>query len=60
MAALRVRREGRDCDHDVIEPVIGHLEEDCRLRRNPLKGALGDALHVFACAAGYNLRRLLR
>ncbi len=40
--------------------MIGHLEEDCRLRRNPLKGALGDALHVFACAAGYNLRRLLR
>ena len=43
-----------------IEPVIGHLKEDCRLRRNPLKGALGDALHVLACAAGYNLRWLLR
>jgi len=43
-----------------IEPVIGHLKDDCRLRRNPLKGALGDALHVLACAAGYNLRWLLR
>jgi IS5 family transposase len=43
-----------------IEPVIGHLKEDCRLRRNPLKGALGDALHVLACAAGYHLRWLLR
>jgi IS5 family transposase len=42
------------------EPVIGHLKDDCRLRRNRLKGALGDALHVLGCAAGYNLRWLLR
>jgi IS5 family transposase len=39
-----------------IDPVIGHLKTDCRLRRNPLKGAFGDALHVLACAAGCNLR----
>lgn len=25
-----------------------------------LKGALGDALHAISCAAGYNLRWLLR
>ena len=25
-----------------------------------LKGALGDALHTISCAAGYNLRWLLR
>ena len=43
-----------------VEPVIGHLKDDCRLRRNPLKGAQGDALHVIACAAGYNIRWLLR
>jgi len=43
-----------------VEPVIGHLKDDCRLRRNRLKGALGDALHVLSCAAGYNLRWLLR
>jgi IS5 family transposase len=43
-----------------IEPVIGHLKDDCGLRRNRLKGSLGDALHVIACAAGYNLRWLLR
>jgi hypothetical protein len=36
------------------------LKDDCRLRRNRLKGALGDALHVLSCAAGYNLRWLLR
>jgi len=44
----------------VAEPVIGHLKDDCRLRRTRLKGALGDALHVLACVAGYNLRWLLR
>ena len=43
-----------------IEPVIGHLKDDCRLRRCHLKGAEGDALHVIACAAGYNIRWLLR
>lgn len=43
-----------------IEPVIGHLKEDCRMRRCHLKGTLGDALHAIACAAGYNLRWLMR
>ena len=43
-----------------VEPVIGHLKDDCRLRRCHLKGAQGDAMHVIACAAGYNIRWLLR
>ena len=43
-----------------VEPVIGHLKDDCRLRRCHLKGADGDAVHVIACAAGYNIRWLLR
>ena len=43
-----------------VEPVIGHLKDDCRLRRCHLKGALGDALHVIGCAAGYNIRWLMR
>ncbi|MBB3759547.1 IS5 family transposase [Xanthomonas arboricola] len=43
-----------------VEPVIGHLKQDCRLDRCRLKGAQGDALHVLGCAAGYNLRWLLR
>lgn len=30
------------------------------MRRCRLKGAQGDALHAIACAAGYNLRWLLR
>ena len=43
-----------------VEPVIGHLKEDCRMRRCWLKGAMGDAIHAVLCAAGYNLRFLLR
>lgn len=43
-----------------IEPIIGHVKDDCGMRRCRLKGAQGDALHAIACAAGYNLRWLLR
>ena len=43
-----------------VEPVIGHLKDDCGLRRNWLKGSEGDVLHPVLCAAGYNLRWLLR
>ncbi len=43
-----------------IEPIIGHVKDDCRLRRCRLKGAEGDAIHAIACAAGYNLRWLMR
>ena len=43
-----------------VEPVIGHLKEDHRMRRCWLKGSEGDALNAVLCAAGYNLRWLLR
>ena len=43
-----------------IEPAIGHMKMDGRLARNPLKGALGDALHAVMCGAGHNLRLLLK
>jgi hypothetical protein len=39
-----------------IEPTIGHMKTDGRLARNPLKGALGDALHAVLCGAGHNIR----
>ena len=42
-----------------IEPAIGHMKMDGRLGRNPLKGALGDALHAVLCGAGHNLRLIL-
>ena len=43
-----------------IEPAIGHMKNDGRLRRNWLKGTLGDALHAMLCGAGHNLRMILR
>jgi IS5 family transposase len=43
-----------------VEPAIGHLKSDHRMDRCWLQGALGDALHTLSCAAGYNLRWLLR
>ena len=42
-----------------IEPAIGHMKMDGKLGRNPLKGALGDALHAVMCGAGHNTRMLL-
>lgn len=43
-----------------VEPAIGHLKTDHRLDRCWLKDELGDALHAITCAAGYNLRWLMR
>jgi IS5 family transposase len=43
-----------------IEPMIGHVKSDNRMDRCWLQGALGDALHALGCAAGYNIRWLLR
>lgn len=43
-----------------IEPIIGHLKQDHRMQRCHLKGELGDRLHAVLCAAGYNIRWLLR
>lgn len=43
-----------------IEPIIGHVKDDCRMRRCRLKGQMGDALHAVLCASGYNIRWLLR
>jgi IS5 family transposase len=46
--------------HQAIEPIIGHLKADQRMDRCHLKGSEGDALHAVLCAAGYNIRWLLR
>ena len=43
-----------------IEPVIGHLKSDHRMDRCHLKGEIGDRMHVVLCAAGYNIKWLLR
>jgi transposase, IS5 family len=43
-----------------IEPAIGHAKSDNRMDRCWLAGATGDALHAVLCAAGFNVRWLLR
>ena len=43
-----------------IEPLIGHTKADHWMDRCWLQGAVGDALHALSCAAGYNIRWLLR
>src|SRR5271170_156634 len=60
-----IRREMRR--RAAVEPVIGHLKDDHRMRRNYLKGRDGDRINAVLTAAGYNFsllrrwfRRLLR
>jgi IS5 family transposase len=48
--------EGRSA----VEPVIGHLKAEHRMDRCWLAGAAGDALHAVLCAAGYDMRWLMR
>lgn len=43
-----------------IEPAIGHTKSDNRMDRCWLGGSTGDALHAVLCAAGFNIRWLLR
>lgn len=43
-----------------VEPAIGHAKQDHGMRRCWLKGSQGDALHAVLCAAGFNIRWLLR
>jgi IS5 family transposase len=43
-----------------VEPAIGHLKHDNGMDRCWLKGQTGDALHAVLCAAGFNIRWLLR
>lgn len=45
---------------NAIEPIIGHLKSDHRLRRNYLKGLMGDERNVILSACGFNIRKLLR
>ena len=53
------RHAARTC-RQAIEPAIGHAKLDHRMDRCWLSGAAGDALHAVLCAAGFNIRWLLR
>lgn len=43
-----------------IEPMIGHMKNDGRLTRCPLKGTTGDAIFAVLCGCGHNIRMILR
>ncbi len=43
-----------------IEPVIGHLKSDHRLKRNFLKGFDGDQINLIMSAAAFNFRKWIR
>ena len=53
-----IRREMRR--RAAVEPVIGHLKDDHRMRRNHLKGRDGDRINAVLAAAGYNFSLLHR
>lgn len=53
-----IRRERKR--RNAIEPVIGHRKNDGLLHRNYLKGTDGDTINVILCAAGQNLRLILK
>ena len=54
----RLKRDIRR--RSAIEPAIGHMKNEGRLRRNWLKGTQGDAFHALLCGCGHNLRMILR
>lgn len=43
-----------------IEPVIGHLKSDHRLKRNFLKGFVGDQINLLMAAAAFNFKKWMR
>jgi IS5 family transposase len=43
-----------------IEPMIGHMKTDGRLKRSTLKGTEGDALFAVLCGCGHNIRMILK
>ncbi len=54
MARKRFRRRAG------IEPVIGHLKSDHRLKRNFLKGFAGDQINLIMAAAAFNFKKWMR
>jgi IS5 family transposase len=52
---MKKRRRRRSA----VEPKIGHLKSDNRMRRCYLSGLAGDTINAILAAAGANLRKLL-
>lgn len=47
------------CKRAGIEPTIGHLKSDYRVKRNFYKGLVGDAINIMLAAAAYNFKRAM-
>lgn len=45
---------------NAIEPCIGHMKYDNRMRRNQLQGVQGDKVNALAAAIGFNFRKFLK
>jgi len=43
----------------VVEPIIGHAKQDCRMNRNYLHAAQGYRMNAVLAAMGFNFRQLL-
>jgi len=56
----RVLRSTKPLRRGTIEPMIGHMKNDGRLTRCPLKGTAGDAIFAVLCGCGHNIRMILR
>ncbi len=56
---LTKTKRNRRRRRSAIEPKIGHLKSDNRMRRCFLRGLPGDAINAILAAAGSNLRKLL-
>lgn len=57
---LTAQQKGWLRRRQAIEPAIGHAKADNGMRRCWLKGEQGDALNAVLCAAGFNIRWLMR
>jgi IS5 family transposase len=54
------RKKRKQCrSRSAVEPVIGHLKAEHRLKRNFLKGVLGDKINAWLAAAAFNVRKWL-
>ena len=42
-----------------IEPIIGHLKSDFRMKRNYLKSLIGDEINVLLAGAAFNFKKWL-
>jgi IS5 family transposase len=60
LRGLTRTKQKRRKRRSAVEPKIGHLKSDHRMKRCFLKGLIGDAINAVLAAAGSNLLKLLR